>query len=177
MAKDDPSSPGDVQSRRALVPAQTDPARARALRDERVDHIVSLMANGWWEGARSSIKLAAEWGVTKHAVGEYAREASGIVRRLIEGDPGDIKAEILAGLEHIRVLALAAVKIEKVGRDDYEERRAPDLGSALRAYELRAKMLGIMIEKHEISGELHGLSEAELDARLAAAIKKAKGES
>lgn len=161
----------------SIALSRTDPARAQArdLRDQRVDRVVHLMAMGWWAGARSTRTLAEEWNISMHAVSEYAREASGIIRRLVEGDPGDVKAEILAGIAHLRELALAQTKFERTGPDTYEERRTPNVGAALQAYELRARLLGLFpTEKIQVTvdaPDLSALSEDELDAFVTVAAK------
>lgn len=119
-------------------------ARARAARDKRVDKVIGLMARGEWSGLRSSRDLAQQWGCHIDTVADYAREASTVVRRIVNGDPETIKATILAGIEHIGRVALKTTRIERVGKDEYEERPAPSLDSALRAAELRMKALGLM---------------------------------
>lgn len=149
---------------------------ARQLREQRVDKIVGLMSHGKWNGAASHRDLGAQWGVSMHAVAEYAREASGIVRRVVEGNAGDIRAEIFAGLERIRVVAMKLVKPMRVGPDIYEDRVVPDLPSAIRAYELRAKMLGLMIDRVEVSQEIAGLSREETIVRLRAALERLESE-
>jgi hypothetical protein len=146
-----------------------------------VDHIVELMARGEWEGTRTTLALAAEWGISRGAVSDYAREASGIIRRLIEGDPADIKAEILAGIERVRLIALELVKTERVGKDEYAQVRAPNVSAALQAYELKAKLLGLFpkgeidLNVKQTEDDLGDLSEEELDTLLRAA-RKAKGD-
>jgi hypothetical protein len=121
------------------------------VRDGRVDKIVGLMSRGKWNGAASHRDLAQQWRVSVHAVAEYAREASGIVRRVIQDDPESIRAEILAGIEHVRVVAMRLVKPMMVGYREYEDRPMPDVGAALRAYELRAKMLGLMVDEVHVT--------------------------
>jgi hypothetical protein len=172
-----PKPPNPEQRKPEIALARTDPARAQArdLRDQRVDHVVHLMAMGWWAGARSTRTLAEEWGISMHAVSEYAREASGIIRRLVDGDPNDVKAEILAGIAHIRELALAQTKFERTGPDSFEERHTPNVSAALQAYELRARLLGLF-PREEIqvtvdAPDLSDLSEDELDAFVGVASK------
>ena len=155
---------GREKARPAVAMSRTDPARERAKeeRDRRVDHIVNEMARGEWSGARSTILLAAEWGCSKHAVSEYAREASGIIRRLVAGDPDDVRAEIVAGIERLRLIATEATKFELVGFQQYEERRAPNVDAALRAYELRAKVLGLLVQNVKVTEEIAKLPDDEL---------------
>lgn len=138
-------------------------ARARMERDERVDVVVKLMAEGEWRGLRSTKELATMWGVHIDTVSDYAREASSIVRRVVQGDPETVKTAILAGIEHVGQLALRTVKVERVGRDEYEERAAPSLEAALRANELRLKALGLMPEHHKV--EFVEPSDDEMTAR------------
>jgi len=167
---------------KALAPIDSDRVRAREERDARVDHIVELMARGEWEGTRTTLALAGEWEVSRGAVSDYAREASGIIRRLIEGDPEDIKAEILAGIERVRLIALELTKTERVGKDEYASVRTPNVAAALQAYELKAKLLGLF-PKGELDlnvrkgdeQDLSGLTDEELDVFMGL-LRKGKGE-
>jgi hypothetical protein len=97
-------------------------------RDRRVDRVVDLMTRGEWQGARSARELAGEWDVHMHTVHDYAREASGIIRRSLEGDAEDLRAQLLAGLDELTRKATSA-----------GEYRA-----AIAGFELRAKVLGLV---------------------------------
>ena len=116
----------------ALALAREDPARARAVRDGRVDEIVTLMCHGRWEGLLTTSELAAQWSVSRQIVSEYAREASSIIRHLSEGAKEDIKAEILAGIERLRIIA------DRHGRVDVRGVKV-----ALDAYDMRMRALGL----------------------------------
>jgi hypothetical protein len=153
------------RTKRAKVPPKPGAAsaRARVERDERVDVVVKLLAEGEWRGLRSTKELATMWGVHMDTVSDYAREASTVVRRVVQGDPEAIKTAILAGIEHVGQLALKTVKVEKVGRDEYEERPAPSLDAALRASELRLKTLGLMPEHLKV--EVVEPTDAEMTSR------------
>jgi hypothetical protein len=142
---------------------ETSRARARAERDERVDIIVGHMATGTWGGLRSARDLSLQWGVSIHAVNEYAREASGIVRSVVSGDPETIRSAILAGIENVERTALTLVKHVQTGHRQYEPVVAPDCAAALRGYELRLKTLGLIVDKHEV--KVAEPTDEEFDAR------------
>jgi hypothetical protein len=122
--------------RQAVVTAiaRTDPAREQAKRqsDERIDHVTHMMAMGEWSGARSTRELAETWGVSMHCVSEYARVASAIIRRVTKGDPEDVRAEVIAGIERLRLIAT-----------EHSRRDVRGVTAALSAYDLRAKLLGL----------------------------------
>lgn len=127
----------------------SDPARARALRDTRVDYVVGLMTSGKWQAARSHRSLARKWEVSIGAVQDYAREASGIVRYAVAGDLDGIRSQILAGIENVRVVAMKLQKYVRTGDKEFEPMAAPNVDAALRSYELQAKLLGLMVEKRQ----------------------------
>lgn len=159
--------------------ARTDPARARLQgeKEQRVDHIVSLMARGDWAGTRTTLELAEQWGCTRFAVAEYAATAGAVMRRLVMGDPESIRQEILAGIERLRLIATETTKFERVGPTEYIERRAPNVEAALRAYELRAKMLGLIVQNVKVSEEIAKLPDDELRRQYEAMRKRVASES
>jgi hypothetical protein len=128
------------------VETRSDPVRARAkqLRDTRVDHVADLMLSGAWRGTKTHRELAAKWEISVGAVADYAREASGVIRRAVSGSGGEeIRSQILAGVEHVRRVAMRLKKPFKMGRDDYQLLPAPDVKAALMSYDLSAKLLGV----------------------------------
>jgi len=139
-----------------------DPAHARAVKDQRVDHIVRLMAHGEWHGAGSHHELSDAWGVSIAAVQEYARIASGIIRVVVEGNPDEVRAEIIAGIEAIKAQAI----------------KQRELRTALQAVDLKARMLGLITNKVEARVEAaQKLSDAALEDAILAeaeAIKQRK---
>jgi hypothetical protein len=118
-------------------------ARARAVRDARVDMVVELMAKGCWHGARSIRQFSAEWGIGMGPVGDIAREARGIIRRCIEGSVDELRAELVTNFDNLRTTALSLTRFERVGSADWEERAAPALQTALGALQERGKVLGL----------------------------------
>lgn len=141
--KGKPGVNGDVKSpSRASDHARAREA-ARALRDTRVSHIVDLMTKFQWHGLRTHRQLAAKWECSVGAVADYAREASGIVRRAVSGDLDVIRTEILTGIHRVRDVAMKLTKPMLVAKECYEFVSTPDVNAALRSYELQAKMLGL----------------------------------
>lgn len=136
-------APGPPETTSLALSERPDRARARALRDARVDHIVGLMANGWWLSARSTRELSKRWGVGMNTVHDYAREASGIIRRSVAGVADDIRSVVLAKVERAGELALQIEKHERVGPDEYERVRAPNVSAALQAYDIQLRALGL----------------------------------
>ncbi len=121
---------------------------ARAQRDARVDRIVAMMADGTWTATQAR-ELATEWAIGLGAVQDYAREASGIIRRVVMGEPDDIKAQILAGVEKIRTVAMGKTRTVVTKDGDAVTWADPDCKAALSAFELQAKMLGLIVNKHQ----------------------------
>jgi hypothetical protein len=112
----------------------SDRARAKIEREVRVDRVLSLMSRGAWFGVRTTRELATEWSCSQGAVNDYAREASGIIRHVLSDDVEELRAQLLLGAEDIRRRAL-----RKSG--------GSDLRSALGALELRAKVLGLVVQR------------------------------
>lgn len=137
--------------RAGLESQRTDGARAkaRALRDSRIDHIVGMMTGGRWRGSASHRDLSQQWGVSIGCVGEYAVEASSLIRRSVSGDLEALRTQILAGVEHVRRVAMRLQKYVKTGSETYEPHPTPDVKAALASYELQAKMLGLLVERRQ----------------------------
>jgi hypothetical protein len=135
--------------------------RARAQRDQRVDIVLDRMTAGEWQGTRTARELAASWECSLGAVQDYAREASGIIRKVIEGDAADLRAQLLTGLADLKRRALEAC----------------DLKAALGAFELEAKVLGLITQKvsHKVdAGAPKSTAEAKAELRsMLAALDEA----
>lgn len=159
---------GNSSEQPAETALASDPARAR---EERVDHIVGLMARGEWRAAASHRDLAVLWGVSVGSVQDYAREASGILRHLVEGDVEGIRAAVVASVERIRVDALANTRTWKG-----KQYPSPDYRSALMAVELQAKLLGLIVNKADVRvSPVDNMSEDEVNALLLEEAKRIEG--
>jgi hypothetical protein len=152
---------------------------ARALRDTRVTHIADLMTKFQWHGLRTHRKLAAKWECSVGAVADYAREASGIIRRAVSGDLDVIRTEILTGIHRVRDVALKLTKPMLVAKDTYDFVNTPDVNAALRSYELQAKMLGLFPAEPSVerapdtmTPEEHRAELAKLKAEIVAEEKR-----
>lgn len=171
------------ESKRNPPPANPDPARARTLRDERIDHIMTLMCDGEW-GASAARRLAKEWGLAQNSVSDYASVASSIIRHVVQGDADTIRTSILAGIEAVRKIALEKQRSYVVKRGDEQEVVEvpdPDCKAALASYDLQAKVLGLVITKVEtVNGNespeetLAKLDEAREKLRAAIETKRAE---
>jgi hypothetical protein len=159
-----------------LAHARENRDAARKLRDERVDHVVHLMGTGTFGGTFTIRQLAQDWELSAEVVGDYAREASGIVRRLAEGRGDDIKAVILSSVESIRLMALEYGKTDVRG-----------LKVALDAHDLRLRALGLYpkteialtVEEEGAALDFSVLDSEEFDTfiKLLAKVKAAKGKT
>jgi hypothetical protein len=125
---------------------------AKTETEQRVDRIMDMMTTGTWVPGRSHRALAAEWSLTITTVERLAAEASRILRRVSRGDEDEIRTRMCAGIEAIRVRAELKTKArtrrvtDARGRVRYEEITVPDpdYQTALKAYELQAKLLGLL---------------------------------
>lgn len=109
-----------------------------------MDHVADLMLSGKWRGTKTHRELAAKWEISTGAVADYAREASSVIRRAVAGDGGEeIRAQILAGVEHVRRVAMGLKKPMLVAKDHYELVNTPDVKAALQSYEIHARILGL----------------------------------
>lgn len=120
--------------------------------EQRVDRIIDMMTSGTWVAGRSHRALGQEWGITVTTVERLAAEASRVLRRVTRDDEDAIRTRMLAGIEAIRVRAELKTKARTRrvsganGRVRYEEVSVPDpdYQTALKAYELQAKLLGML---------------------------------
>ncbi len=128
-----------------------DPERARA-RAERVDIVLDKLVHGEWT-SRMGVEKAKEWGVGLHTVQEYVREASTVLKYLVLGDPEELRARLLAGIEDIRRRCLERKRafVVQRGKDEQEvmEVDDPDLRTALASYDSVAKACGLIVEKRQ----------------------------
>lgn len=168
MSDETPETAGRADhAREGLALGAQDTLEVQRVRDERIDHIVDLMTRGAWYGARSHRELAATWGVSLHAVREYASTARSVVRAVLDDSERaeDVKAALLSAVDEVRRRA----------SESGDDPRA--LAVALKALELRAKVLGALVDRHEVNvlGDLDRLSVDELE-QLRALLLKAKGD-
>lgn len=140
---------------------------ARALRDTRVTHCIALMTKFQWQGIRTHRQLAKKWECSVGAVADYAREASGAIKRAVSGDLETIRTEILLGIHSVRDVAMKLTKPMLVAKETYEFVSTPDVGAVLRSYELQAKMLGLFPSEPSIERAPDTMTPDEHRAELA----------
>lgn len=154
--------------------------------DEQIDHIVKLMLEGEWKGARSHRELAAAWGCHPRTVGDRAVAAAAVCHRLGGNVEAMIRAK-LAELEHIAEVAMELNRPVVVSVGDgmgskVELYPAPDVKAAERAIRSYLEVLGafnhvkktVELPADEVAKmtpaeklEAHRKAIAELDAELA----------
>lgn len=121
---------------------QPAPRATREEKDERIDEIIDMMTNGLWITGKSHIELAKKWNVSSQTVYNYAIDASRIIVRLSKSDFSEEEQKdlLMSGLDGLRARALSSN-----GR--------PDLRTALKTYELTARLKGFLSNKHEVKVE------------------------
>lgn len=128
--------------------------RAREDADAGVRDCLDLMTSGRWVTGRSHQDVAARHGVHAETVKKWATNASRIIRFAIEGDVEDIRARMVATLDTIVAAAMNATEQHAVRTEDgIETVQLPkaDLRNAISAIETQAKLLGLVVQKHEVA--------------------------
>lgn len=136
---------------RARADAEAARAEQKAERERRVDHVLDLMAKGEW-ASRMTFTLAQEWGCSWTTVRDYASEAGAILRHVYQGDPEVVRAKLVAGIEAIRERCFTRTRsfVMRNGPDsEVVETPDPDLKTALASYSEMAKVLGVVVTKHQ----------------------------
>lgn len=109
--------------------------RTRVDADAGVRHCMMLMAEGMWRTKRHRAEVAALFGVSPATVKTWATTASRVLRLSQEPDMEKVRARSLASLQVIVTKALAA----------------GELRAGVSALELRAKLLGLIVQKHDVT--------------------------
>ncbi len=123
------------------------PAREGEVPHAGTQRCVDLMTAGLWVTGRSHKELAAEFGVTEDTVKHWATAASRIIRMAVSGDMEDIRAGMPATLDTVVRMAMTRQAATMDG-DLYDN---PDLKAAIAAIEAQSKLLGLVVQKHEVS--------------------------
>jgi uncharacterized protein YjcR len=154
---------------------------------------VKLMADGLWVTGVSNVAIAEKHGVSVATVKAWATNASRIIRALHEGDMEEIRARSLSTLETIVATAMRTKKAVQVYRRTKSGKQSmatefmdePSLSAAVAALELRAKLLGLIVQKHDVttrpkvahlSREEHLAELEKLEAEIAAEVKRIAAE-
>jgi len=121
-------------------------ARGREDTDEAIREVMRLMTSGAWRTGVSHEMLAAKYGVTPHTVSGWATTASRLIRLAI-GDGEEAKTRLLVMLEdvHARSLTKQAATAEGMLYD------APDLKAAVSAIDSQAKLLGLHVQRVDMT--------------------------
>ncbi len=119
-----PGAPADGAGHASASPIH---ARARA----RVDEVAELMRAGTFRRGKTARELAERWGVSLTVAATVCAEASRVVARELEADRDGAVVTIWATLERA---------MHEGGHRD-----------AVAAADLTARLLGLLVERHEVS--------------------------
>lgn len=130
------------------------PARTREHADQGVKRCIELMTEGRWVTGKSHQEIAAEFMVSPATVKDWATSASRIIRLATEGDREDIRARMLATLDTVVSMAMTkqSVAFSRNGSEVTSELYPnPDLKAAVAAIAEQAKLLGLVVQKHDVT--------------------------
>jgi hypothetical protein len=122
-------------------------ARTRVDADAGVREIMTLMTEGRWVSGSGHADIAFRYGVSPATVKDWATSASRVIRLAVESDPEDIRARLLSTLETVVSKAMSRESATMTG----ELYPNPDLKSAVSAIAEQAKLLGLVVTKHEVA--------------------------
>ncbi len=106
------------------------------------------MTTGAWVPGTSHRAVADEFEVSPKTVEGWATNASRIIRLAVAQEPEEIRARLLATLSTVTRMALGRVGVNPLTGDEYA---APDLKAAVSAVAEQAKLLGLVVQKHEVA--------------------------
>jgi hypothetical protein len=72
-----------------------------------VEHIADLMTSMQFVAGRTARELAREWGLNPHVVDRDCAEASRYVRRAVDRDPDEMRAQLVSQLQFLTRSAMA----------------------------------------------------------------------
>ncbi len=93
------------------------------------------MTQGLWVSGKSHQDIAFKHGVSPATVKDWATSASRVIRLACEGDLEDIRARMITTLEGITA----------------DARACGEFRAAVSAVETSAKLLGLIVERHEVA--------------------------
>lgn len=104
------------------------------------------MVEGRWVSGASHRFIAEKHGVAPATVKDWATSASRALRLIVAVDPDEMRARLIATLETVVSKAMAR-QSATMGGELYDN---PDLKSAVSAIAEQAKLLGLVVQKHEV---------------------------
>lgn len=128
--------------------------RKREDSDAGVRDCVDLMTAGRWVTGHSNRVIAKKHGVSPATVKNWATSASRIIRASVEPDREDIRARMVATLDTVVARAMRLKKpvyMRGDGEGVTTLMDAPDLRAAVAAIDTQARLLGLVVQKHEVS--------------------------
>jgi hypothetical protein len=135
------------------TPACARGTKGRIRSDAGVERCIELMTSGAWVRGRSGKVVADEFGVSPETVKEWATSASRVIRLAVDGDTEDIRARMLATLDHVvsEAMSKQGAATTRSGKDvEVTFFPAPDLKAAVSAVAEQAKLLGLVEQKHKV---------------------------
>lgn len=160
--------------------------RTREDADAGVIECMNLMADGLWVSGKSHAEVAAKHGVSPATVKNWATNASRILRLGTEEEAEDARARCVATLDTIVAIALQKKGIRFTDDDEAEYTLPePDLRAAVSAVGEKAKLLGLIVQKHDVrtapkvahlSRKEHLEQLEQLEQEIAAEVKRLEAE-
>lgn len=123
-------------------------ARVREDADAGVRHCLEMMVAGQWISGQSHAEVGKRYAVSPRTVEAWATSASRVLRLTIEGDVEDIRARMLATVDVILARSMGLTVDNGDGSATGYGYSAKD---ALSAIDVKAKLLGLMVQKHEVA--------------------------
>lgn len=120
-------------------------AERRPVVDEAIREIITMVTSGQWRSGVSHAELAERHGVTEHTVSGWATQAHRLIRMCI-GDGEEVRTRLIAMLEDIHRRAIG----RQAATSEGELYDAPDLRAAVSAVSEQAKLLGLVVQRHEV---------------------------
>jgi hypothetical protein len=112
---------------------------------------MDLMASGRWVSGRSHAVVAKQFEVSPRTVESWATNASRVLRLAVEGDLEEIRARMIATLETIVAEAMDYQRVVTDREGNSEAVPQADLKAAISAIDSQAKLLGLVVQKHEVA--------------------------
>lgn len=130
-------------------------AKAKEAGDEGVRECLNLMASGRWISGVSHLHVAERRKVHPGTAMNWATAAGRVLRLAVEGDTEDLRSRMVATLGAIIDTAMNT-----------------DLKAAISAIDTQAKLLGLMVQKHEVKSDLSTLTDEQIEQRAKALVAK-----
>lgn len=129
--------------------------------EEGVRRCVELMTADEWVTGESHAKVAAEFGVSPHTVKTWASAAARIIRIAI-GEGDEVRARLFVTLERLQRMA----ESKQAATADGEIYAAPDVKAAIQAVAERAKLWGLVEQRHKVDITVQAIDALPFEQKL-----------